>query len=59
MARRRRRKRRNPGFWGDTLFQIVVGVSTAVIAAMAIDKLREAREKAPLPRPPAEGMTTT
>jgi hypothetical protein len=36
-----------------------VGVVTAVVASIAIDKLREAREKQPLPQPAAPGLTTT
>ena len=57
--RRRRARRRNPSVFADTLFQIVVGVVTAVVATLIIDRMNKARESAMLPRPPAEGWDVT
>lgn len=55
---RRRPRRRNPSVFADTLFQIVVGVATAVVATIVIDRMREARDSAPLPHGPAPGWDT-
>lgn len=54
---RRRRQRRNP--FSDTLFQVVVGVITAVVASIAIDRIREVREFRALPQRDPQGYDVT
>lgn len=53
--RRRRARRRNPSVFGDTLFQITVGVVTAVVATVVIDRWRERRDSSVLPHAPVDG----
>jgi hypothetical protein len=55
MRRRRRARRRNPSAFADSLFQVVVGVVTAVVAAVVIDRMRESRDSAVLPHAPVDG----
>jgi hypothetical protein len=52
---RRRARRRNPGVLGDTLFQITVGVVTAIVATVILDRMRESRNSSVLPHAPVDG----
>jgi hypothetical protein len=52
---RRRARRRNPGVLGDTLFQITVGVVTAIVATVILDRMRDRNDSAVLPHAPVDG----
>jgi hypothetical protein len=40
------------------LVQVVVGVATSALVAVAVEWWREQKSRAPLPQPPAKGLDT-